>query len=401
VQRNHALHRLPSKIPRAIGKTGTHAMRTTEHPIAIIGGSLAGLTLALACAKHGISVRIFERALERTNGGDSLSVDLAALANATGHDPRVNPKLPVVPAYRDRHLTTWPALYSWLSDKVAQSPLVQIERGKNLVAVHDDEHSVQLDFADGTRSSAQAVIGADGYASSIRRMLTPETPHAKYAGYVVWRGLVEESRLPKPVALTSDQGLWIDFVQGYRLVAAVLPGRNGSLEIGQRQITFAWFEAGKHELLRQKNCLTLDDHVIGTLGRDKIDAEIRQDLNSRITNLWPEVWAQAVSLGVQSKEALSGSPIAEYQPVRLAKGRLAIIGDAAHTVSPMTGSGFASAVEDAAALARLLADSSDGKSVKDALARYELARLHFSRNLVASSLRASAEFVRYSQSIIE
>jgi 2-polyprenyl-6-methoxyphenol hydroxylase-like FAD-dependent oxidoreductase len=212
-----------------IGTTKTNIMNTADHRTTIIGGSLAGLTLALALAKHGIPVHLYERSIERTNGGDSLSVDLAALANAVGHDPRSTPKLPVVPAYRDRHLTTWPALYSWLSNAVGQTPSIVVERGKNLTAAHDLGHAVQLDFADGTRSMARAVIGADGYASSIRRVLDPEMPHAQYAGYVVWRGLVEESKLRKPVALPSDQGLWIDFVNGHRLVAAVLPGRDGWL----------------------------------------------------------------------------------------------------------------------------------------------------------------------------
>jgi 2-polyprenyl-6-methoxyphenol hydroxylase-like FAD-dependent oxidoreductase len=368
--------------------------------IAIIGGSLSGLTLVLACAKHGLPVRLYERAYQRTHGGDSLSVDLAALARTTGHDPREDPKLPAVVAYRDRHLTTWPALFDWLSSKVDQTPSILLERGKNLASVHDLGYTVQLHFADGTQSDADAVIGADGYASSIRSALAPEAPYAKYAGYVVWRGLVEESKLQQPVTLSSDQGLWIDFVNGYRLVAAVLPGRNGSLEVGQRQITFAWFEEGRHALLREKNCLTQEDHVVGTLGQNKIDAAIRQDLSQRIAHAWPKVWAEAVALGVQSKEVLSGSPIAEYQPVRLAKGRLAIIGDAAHAVSPMTGSGFASSVEDAATLSRMLAELSANESVADTLAQYESARLPYLRRLLASSLHASAEFIRYAQSAV-
>jgi 2-polyprenyl-6-methoxyphenol hydroxylase-like FAD-dependent oxidoreductase len=395
VQRINALH-CHTKL--LVDTKGANIMNTADHRIAIIGGSLAGLTLALACAKHGIPVHLFERSVERTNGGDSLSVDLAALASAVGHDPRSIPKLPVVLAYRDRHLTTWPALYSWLSDKVSQMPSILVERGKNLTTVDDLGHSVQLDFADGMRSAARAVIGADGYASGVRRLLDPETPHAQYAGYVVWRGLVEESKLRKPVALSSDQGLWIDFVNGHRLVAAVLPGRDGSLEVGQRQITFACFEAGRQELLRRKSCLTANNHVVGTLGRDKIDEEIRRDLSARIASAWPEVWAEAVAFGIQSKEALSGSPIAEYQPVRLAKGRLAIIGDAAHVVSPMTGSGFASAVQDAAALAQVLADTPADQSVEAALARYEMVRLPFAHRLVASSKQASAEFTQYAQS---
>lgn len=83
--------------------------------IVIVGGSLAGLTLALACASRGIPVHVVERAAQRVDGGDSLSVSLAAIAATTGHDPRAYPKLPVVPAYRERHLTIWPAPYENIS----------------------------------------------------------------------------------------------------------------------------------------------------------------------------------------------------------------------------------------------------------------------------------------------
>jgi 2-polyprenyl-6-methoxyphenol hydroxylase-like FAD-dependent oxidoreductase len=372
-------------------------MRTTKNKIAIVGGSLAGLTLALACAKHAIPVEVFERSVERTNGGDSLAVDLDTLANTIGRNPLENPRLPVVRAYRDRHLTTWPALYAWLSYQVDLTPGITVKRGKKLIAVNDLEHSVQLEFADGSLSVADAVIGADGYASTIRRTLDPETSHARYAGYVVWRGLVEERNLSKPIALSSDEGLWIEFINGYRLVAAVLPGRDGSLTVGHRQITFAWFETGMHALLREQNCLTADNHVVGTLGRDKIDAQVRRSLSARITSTWPSVWAEAVALAVHSKEVLSGSPIAEYLPVRLAKNRTAMIGDAAHAVSPMTGSGFASAVQDAAALAHSLAQTTSQESIAEALVRYEVARLPFAQRLVASSKHASADFIRYAQ----
>lgn len=372
-------------------------MESNDNKIVIIGASLAGLSLALACAKYGLSVRLFERSTHRTSGGDSLSVHLESLANTTGHDPRNSPALTVVPAYRDRHLTTWPALYAWLHQRVDESARITLKRGKNLISAQDLGHCVQLNFADGTQGNADVVIGADGYSSSIRRVVAPEAANANYAGYIVWRGLVEESKLLQPIALSSDQGLWIDYVKGYRLVAAILPGRDGSLVIGRRQITFAWFEEGRRDLLEHKTCVTADGYVIGTLGRGNIDAEIRQELGARVKKVWPKVWAESVEFGVQSADALSGSPIAEYQPVRLAKGRLAIIGDAAHAVSPMTGSGFASSVEDAAVLSKLLAENATRGSFENALNQYELSRLPFANRLLGSSIRASSEFIRYSQ----
>lgn len=370
-------------------------MNTSSPQIVIVGGSLTGLTLALACATRGVPVRVVERSARRVQGGDSLSVDLGSLAAAVGRDPRVPPKLPVVRAYRDRVLTTWPALYAWLYEQASETADVTLEEGKAVTSISERDGLVQLAFSDGTGTLADAVIGADGYHSLVRRTVAPESPLAKYAGYVVWRGLVEEQTLTKPIDWPSDGGLWIEFVEGYRLVAAVLPGRDGSVEVGRRQVTFAWFDTHQDVQLRHKGFLTPDGHIVGTLGRGAIDAEVRARLVALTPRLWPKTWAEAVSIGVRSVEALTGAPIAEYQPGRLAHGSLAIVGDAAHVVTPMTGSGFATGVEDAAVLARMLANRSADEPVAAALARYETSRLPYVRALVAHSERISTEYVQY------
>ncbi len=363
--------------------------------IVIVGGSLAGLTLALACAARGVPVRVLERSVRRLQGGDSLSVSLDSLAAAVGRDPREHPRLPVVRAYRDRVLTTWPALYAWLYDRVSETPSITLEEGRTVTSIQERGHQARLVFADGTETWADAVIGADGYNSIVRKAVMPEAPLASYAGYVVWRGLVEEQELSRPVDWPTDGGLWIEFVDGYRLVAAVLPGRDGSVEVGRRQVTFAWFDAHQDELLGRKGFLTPGRHIVGTLGRGAIDPAVRAALVERIPGLWPAIWAEAVLAGVRSSEALTGAPIAEYRPGRLARGPLAIVGDAAHVVTPMTGSGFATGVEDAAVLARMLADRYSDEPVSAALGRYEASRLPHVRALVAHSERLSADYVRY------
>lgn len=363
--------------------------------IVVVGGSLAGLTLALACAAKGVPVRVVERSTGHVHDGDSLTVDLVAVAATVGQDPRANPRLPVVHAYRHRHLTTWPALYSWLHDRAVETPGIVLEAGKSVASVADLGEQVRISFADGTHSVADAVIGADGYRSIVRRAIAPDAPFARFAGYLVWRGLVDERMLTRPVPWTSNGGLWIEFVGGYRLVAAVLPGRDGSVEPGQRQVTFAWFDAHREELLRHTNRLTADGYIVGTLGRGTIDEEVRVELGTLIPQLWPETWAEAVTVGVRSTDVLSGAPIAEYKPERLARGALAMVGDAAHVVSPMTGRGFATGVEDAAVLARMLADLHANEPVSAVLVRYEAARLPVVRGLVSQSNRISADYVRY------
>jgi 2-polyprenyl-6-methoxyphenol hydroxylase-like FAD-dependent oxidoreductase len=82
----------------------------------------------------------------------------------------------------------------------------------------------------------------------------------------------------------------------------------------------------------------------------------------------------------------------------LAAGALALVGDAAHGVSPMTGSGFAAGVDDAAALAGALAHRAPSEPLALALQRYETARLPYVQALVQHSRQLSADYVRLARS---
>jgi 2-polyprenyl-6-methoxyphenol hydroxylase-like FAD-dependent oxidoreductase len=78
-----------------------------------------------------------------------------------------------------------------------------------------------------------------------------------------------------------------------------------------------------------------------------------------------------------------GTPVAEYLPPRLVRGRVALIGDAAHVASPMTGAGFQNALLDVGALAAALGGGT-GPDVPAGLERYERERLPQARRLVSS-----------------
>ena len=90
-----------------------------------------------------------------------------------------------------------------------------------------------------------------------------------------------------------------------------------------------------------------------------------------------------------------GTPICEYWPEKISNGRLAILGDAAHVVSPMTGRGFVTGVGEAAEIALQLSRArldSDSDYI-GALAQYEKRLLTEARSLVRASKNASAHYM--------
>lgn len=88
-----------------------------------------------------------------------------------------------------------------------------------------------------------------------------------------------------------------------------------------------------------------------------------------------------------------GTPVAEYLPTRLSRGRVCLVGDAAHVPSPMTGRGFDASALDAISLAEALERDLSESGVADALDRYEVARLGAGRELVCSGQSFSRSFV--------
>jgi 2-polyprenyl-6-methoxyphenol hydroxylase-like FAD-dependent oxidoreductase len=90
-----------------------------------------------------------------------------------------------------------------------------------------------------------------------------------------------------------------------------------------------------------------------------------------------------------TRHDIIGTPIGEYLPARLVTERTCLVGDAAHLLSPMTGSGFSASAEDALALRAALEGS---RSVPAALRDYESRRLEPARGLVRSGQSFSRSF---------
>jgi 2-polyprenyl-6-methoxyphenol hydroxylase-like FAD-dependent oxidoreductase len=324
--------------------------------VTIVGGSLSGLAAGIALARNGATVSILERLREKPRGA-GLGVDLDLLEVVTGADPAT---LAVV--HGNRYSTAWHLLYAWMRDVASRVPDVTICDGVDVREVTGDEDTDML-------------IGADGYRSTVRRYVDPQRPNASYAGYMLWRGMCAERDLP-PATLRPSGFVTVHNTRQYRLVAYAVPGADGSIVPGERAISWGWYDPNQRQLLEQRGCLEGND-VIGTLTADKFDAALRDELMRR-AGVWPSPWREAIVQTLRAGEPF-GTPIAEYVPDHLVRERVAIVGDAAHVASPMTGSGFRYALLDVLALARAVASET---SVAQALRRFERERLEEDRELV-------------------
>ena len=159
---------------------------------------------------------------------------------------------------------------------------------------------------------------------------------------------------------------------------------------GSRQLGWGWFDAGRYELLRTTGCV-VGDVVHHSLTSADIPGATLRRLAAEAEDLWPDLWRDAV-LDCVDRHAVIGTPIAEYVPDRLVNGRLALVGDAAHVPTPMTGSGFSASLDDAEAVAASIAAGVRGAAVARGLRTYENKRLGSVRTTVQSGQQFSRAF---------
>lgn len=174
----------------------------------IIGGSLSGLLTANLLRTIGWDVEIFERArgdLAGRGAGLGAQADLFKVMRRIGIRidrsmwtevlshvclARSGESICSVPV---REVTTaWDRVYGSLRETFSTGPY---HGGMSLTRCEPQEDGVVAEFDNGARVEANSLIAADGICSTVRRQYVPDiTP--RYAGYVAWRGIVEENGIP-------------------------------------------------------------------------------------------------------------------------------------------------------------------------------------------------------------
>ncbi|MHA3080729.1 FAD-dependent urate hydroxylase HpxO [Acinetobacter sp. ANC 5502] len=336
--------------------------------IVIIGAGMGGLTTGIALKKFGHKVTIYEQTEKILPVGAAISLwsngvkclnylglsdkiaklggqmnDLAYVDGLTGETMTQFSLQPLIQEVGQRPYPVSRAdLQNMLMDEFGRE---DIHLSKRMLALEQQEQRVKIQFADGSEAETELLIGADGTHSLTRAYVLGEQVQRRYAGYVNWNGLVDISEDLAP----AEQ--WTTYVgEGKR--ASLMP------VAGQR---FYFF---------------LDVPLPAGLENDR--SQYQSQLKQYFQNWCPPVQTLIERLDPQKTNRVEIHDIEPF--LQFYKGRVVLVGDAAHSTTPDIGQGGCQAMEDAIYLARALQINTLG--IEDALSRYQEKRNERTKEMV-------------------
>jgi salicylate hydroxylase len=346
--------------------------------VAIVGGGLAGIAAAHALKTVGIKAEVFETAPALGEIGAAVNVspqavkalqaigvgdNVAAVGNTspgiytrnmqTGEFLELNDRHKAAARYGAPYYTFHRAdLLDALASGLDHSA---IHLGHRLTGLEERSDRIVLAFANGTEVEAGIVIGADGVRSVIRRALYGDD-NPTYTGQMVWRALLNGSDVPEEVLEPTGHIQWVG--PGCHLLAYYIRGRK-LVNIVTQEDTDKWVEEGW-----------------STRGDP-------DEMRLSFPNPEPRL-AKLLSVVAEcSKWGLFTRPLTQ----NWGRGRIQLIGDAAHAMLPNAGQGACQAFEDAYILARWLEARRDPVEAFANFRRVRIPRVHGVQRLSFSNAR--------------
>ena len=346
----------------------------------IVGGSLGGLFAANLLVRNGWDVDIFERVPEELAGrgaGIVTHPELFDAMTAAGIaiDDSIGVKVQsrvtfaqsgAVLSERElpQTLTAWGKMYHVLR---AALPDVHYHAGGTVVSVEDGADQASVSLSDGTVLRADLVIAADGFKSAIRERFLPDVK-LQYAGYVAWRGLVDETSLSRATREALFDKFAFCLPPREQILGYPVAGQGNSTTPGERRYNFVWYRATSEDV-QLPNLLTDESgkRWVGGIPPTLIRREVLADMEDAALTLLAPQFGEVVTKSTQPLF----QPIFDLEVPHMAFGRVALLGDAAFVARPHCGMGVTKAASDAMALVSALKRHAD---VQEALSEYSRER---------------------------
>jgi salicylate hydroxylase len=335
-------------------------MTQSRPSIVIVGGGIGGLFAANALVAHGLKVSVYEQApaLTEVGAGVYITPNSVRQLQRVGLGPQVEKwgaKVGTTSQYFHHNgsvisevqvtdTSGWNATYGMhradLVDMLAKAlPPGVVHTGHRCTGFERHGEVARVTFENGVVAEGDVVVGADGIHSALRPYVHPES-RPVFSGTITYRGVVPAELVPEWPA--ESWLMWLG--KGKHFL--VYPLRAGRLInfVGfvpaDREMKESWSAAGEAEALRRE---FVDwDPRIGYLLR-QVQTTFRTALFDR-------------------------DPLPSWT-----KGRLTLLGDAAHAMLPHLGQGANQSIEDGMALATILANT-DRSTVLAGLLLYERLR---------------------------
>jgi salicylate hydroxylase len=331
----------------------------------VAGAGIGGLCAALALAKHGFEVAVYEQSsqLGEVGAGLQLSPNAMHVLRAFGIADEIKAKAFRPESAVMRHYQTGKTYFTVpLADTATQKygadylhihradlhnvlqnacekQNVSIHLGQEIQSYQSTSETLTIQLANGESLKADLLIGADGIKSKIQACMLGRLS-AEFTGQVAWRGVVKANKIPKGL-IKPNANLWVG--PGKHFVSYYL--RRGDL---------VNFVAVQERLDWQKESW----NEVGDMD------ELRETFKG---------WHPEVTELLRATEFCFLWALFDRQPLtQWTDKNVALLGDACHPMLPFLAQGAAMAIEDSYALAHCLSIDSN---VKTALLNYQNMRL--------------------------
>jgi len=336
--------------------------------ISIIGGGIAGLSMAIALEKNGIIPTVYESTPELKPVGAGIALafnamkacrylgvydEIRKLGNPLDDARITDDQGKILSKFRynnyiDLFGEVSVAIHRWDLQEALRSALhsTKIVTGKKAVDFSKHDKNVEIVFEDGTQIITDLVLACDGIHSIFRQKLIPHSS-PKYSGYTCWRGIGD---LP-------DSYPWKE-----TMIESWGPGhRLGIVPLRQNRVY--WFAV--------KNAPANDK---------KMQSSTKEDILHYFKK-WNKDMTRVIEETQESHIILND--ISDIDPIsRFDFDNILLAGDAAHATTPNMGQGGCQAIVDAATLGKIL---QAGVPIENGFADFEKQRVKKTAKVIINS----------------